>query len=249
MARKTALVILGSGLYDIYKRRLSKTKELTTKYGDALYAELRDVKQEKTFVMFRHGKFHSLPPHLINYRANIEAAVQLDVDFILTTASVGAISPKLSIGDYVVLDQFIDFTEGRVSSFYNDPGAPFKHTDMSAPYSRTIRTAVIAAMKSNKIKRYHSAGTYVCTNGPRFETPAEIRMFRKMGGDVVGMTGVPEVVLAREAGIEYGTLALVTNMAAGLQIQVTQKEVNEVMSKTLIMTRAIMSKALEALLR
>jgi 5'-methylthioadenosine phosphorylase len=249
MAGKTALVILGSGLYDLYKQSVSKTNDLQTKFGIATYAEVQNEKPVRTYVMFRHGNLHSLPPHLINYRANIQAAIELDVDFIVTSASVGAISPRLSIGEYLVLDQFIDFTKTRVSSFYNDPGSPFKHADMTNPYSEKIRTALIKALRSHKAKHYRTRGTYVCTDGPRFETPAEIKMFRKMGGDVVGMTGVPEVVLAREAGIDYGTLALVTNMAAGLQTQVTQEEVNKVMAKTLSGTGKIISIALEELAR
>ena len=246
MAGKTILVILGSGLYNLYKNERSKLLSLTTKYGRASVAEIKRAGSTRFLVMLRHGEDHALPPHLINYRANIQAAKDLGVDYIIASASVGAINPKLSVGQYVIVDQFLDFTRRRESTFYMESGAQFSHTDMTHPYSERVRRALINAAKkyANKL---NLSGTYACTEGPRFETPAEIRMFRLLGGDVVGMTGVPEVVLANEAGIEYGTLAQVTNMAAGLQKKITQSEVGEIMKKSLMKTRRIIDAASEGL--
>lgn len=245
MSGKTALIILGSGLYDLYRARLSKQLKIRTRFGQAYCAELSRTDVSRTLVLLRHGKGHSLPPHLINYKANIQAASELGVDFIIATASVGAINPKFSIGDYVVLDQFLDFTKSRDVTFFSDEGK-FRHVDMTEPYSPRVRTSIISAIRKNNAK-HHARGTYVCTEGPRFETPAEINMFRKNGGDVVGMTGIPEVVLANEIGIPYGTLAQVTNMAAGLQKKISADEVNEIMKKSLGTTGAILDSAVEEL--
>ncbi|MDG6997421.1 MAG: S-methyl-5'-thioinosine phosphorylase [Nitrososphaerota archaeon] len=249
MADKTALIILGSGLYELYKEDGSKIVNVTTKYGNTTVTEIKGIGPARTFVILRHGSNHTTPPHMINYRANIQAAKELGVNYIIATASVGAINPKYSVGEYVLVDQFLDFTKHREFTFFVDPSESFRHTDMTHPYSERVRKALIKAAKTQKIQKFHTRGTYVCTEGPRFETPAEIRMFRRMGGDVVGMTGVPEVVLANEVGIEYGTLSQVTNMAAGLQSKITQSEVEEIMQKSIQQTKKVINLALEDLLK
>ena len=247
MANKTALIMLGSGLYELYTEDGSKIVSVSTKYGNTTVAEIKGIGLARTFVMLRHGSNHTIPPHLINYRANIQAAKDLGVNYIIATASVGAINPKYSVSQYVVLDQFLDFTKHREFTFFSDPSESFRHTDMTHPYSERVRKALIKAARTQRVQKFHTRGTYVCTEGPRFETPAEIRMFRRIGGDVVGMTGVPEVVLANEVGIDYGTLAQVTNMAAGLQSKITQSEVVETMQKSLQQTKKIINLALEDL--
>ena len=241
------MIILGSGLYDLYKVNNSRRLEISTKYGVATVSEIKEKGLARTLVMLRHGTNHAVPPHLINYRANIQAAKDLGVDFIIATASVGAINPKLSIGEYVIIDQFLDFTRHRDFTFYTDSKKGFKHTDMTQPYSECVRKALIKSIRSQKGQKFNARGTYVCTEGPRFETLAEIEMYRRAGGDVVGMTGVPEVVLAKELGIEYGTLAQVSNMAAGLQAKITQSEVEDVAQKSLVRTKSIINLALEDL--
>ena len=244
---KSVLIILGSGLYDLLRSNMSRRIKVSTKYGVATITEIKGNGSSRTFVMLRHGSRQSVPPHLINYRANIQAAKDLGVDFIIATASVGAINPKLSVGKYVIVDQFLDFTRHRDFTFYTDSKKGFKHTDMSRPYSEFVRMALIKSLRSLKGLKFSIEGTYVCTEGPRFETPAEIEMYRRLGGDVVGMTGVPEVVLAREADIEYGTLAQVSNMAAGLQTEITQSEVENIMHRSLLQTKSIINKAVEDL--
>jgi len=216
---------------------------MRTRYGIARLAEL-DF-EIRTIVLIRHGTKHFLPPHLINYRANIQAAKDLRVDFILATAAVGAINPSLSIGTYVVLDQFIDFTTSRKTTFFHGNDRSFRHTDMTNPYSLDVRKALIKALRQNSLSKYKTRGTYVCTEGPRYETQAEIRMFRKLGADVVGMTGVPEVVLANEIGIPYGTLAYVTNMGAGMQAKISQEEVEAQMLRSSEDMKRIISSAIE----
>ena len=237
--RKIA-IILGSGLYDLYKDEVGLKASLDTRYGPAEAYEL----STKAYLMLRHGPGHSIPPHLINYRANIEALRKLGVHSVVATATVGAVNPRLRAGTYVIPDQFIDQTKNRVSTFYTEPGEAFSHTDMTHPYSEKVRGALISALKKSHVLTFKRVGTYVCTEGPRFETPAEIKMYRKSGGDVVGMTGVPEANLAKEIGLEYGTLAFVTNMAAGLQKNVSQEEVVDRMKKAQAKTKRILDQAI-----
>ncbi|HEY8531773.1 MAG TPA: S-methyl-5'-thioadenosine phosphorylase, partial [Limnochorda sp.] len=180
--------------------------------------------------MPRHGKGHSIPPHKINYRANIWGLKALGVQRILATAAVGSLNPAMEPGHFVFVDQFLDFTKGRASTFFDGDPYGVVHIDMSEPYCPRLRDALTRVGQRLGLKT-HSRGVYVCTEGPRFETPAEIRAFAMLGGDVVGMTGVPEVVLAREAGLCYATMAMVTNLGAGLsKTPLTQEEVVEIMA-------------------
>lgn len=246
MSKAPVLIILGSGLYALFTKESSLTENIETSFGTAQVSELKSPTTKRIYIMMRHGKNHSIPPHLINYRANISAAKELGVGHIIATASVGSLSKSYPIGSYVLINQFLDFTKSRASSAFYEKAENFAHTDMTTPYSEEIRKALQKALRSEKAT-FSSKGTYVCTEGPRFETPAEIRMYRKLGADVVGMTGVPEVVIANELGIPYATLCHVTNMAAGMQSEVSQMEVNLEMKKSIARTRAILEKAIEAL--
>jgi len=245
---KSFLIILGSGLYGLFKESIhSKTISLDTAFGKAQVTRL-DSPDNQVYIMMRHGPRHAIPPHLINFRANLAAAKKLNVTHIVATSSVGSLRKTIPVGSFVVLDQFIDFTKGRPSSVFFDRPENFVHTDMTDPYSSNVRSALITSLKKNKVRLFRSSGTYVCTEGPRFETPAEIRMFAKLGGDVVGMTGVPEVVIANELGLDYGNLSIVSNMAAGLQQGVISPE--EVISETrkhLVETKAVLETAVKEL--
>lgn len=185
-----------------------------TPYGSA---ELKTGKLDGREIAFlsRHGRGHAVPPHLVNYRANIWALHSLGVKKILATAAVGSLAAKYQTGDLVLLDQFLDFTKQRAQTFYEGGAKGVLHVDLTEPYCSAVRQVILAA--AGKIGIVVKDGAcYVCTEGPRFETPAEIRMFQILGGEVVGMTSVPEVVLARELGICYAAVGLVTNEAAGI---------------------------------
>lgn len=210
----TLAIIGGTGL-EKAAGNLDKRQDETVKtsYGEAALVHGRVGGGEIIFLA-RHGLKHDVPPHLINYRANIQALKESGVTHILAAASVGSLKNEISPGDFVLLDQFIDFTKTRPSTF-SEEGAPLKHIDMTEPYDGTLRRLLLSAAVEKGVE-LHKNGTYVCTEGPRFETPAEINMFRTLGGDVVGMTGVPEVVLANEAEIPYAALTVATNYAAGM---------------------------------
>ena len=163
----------------------------------------------------RHGQNHTVPPHAINYRGNIWALKEIGVKKILATGAVGSIVSEFKTGDLVLVDQFLDFTKNRPLTFYEGGEHGVLHVDVSEPYCPALRQEILVGAEKLGLKIHHG-GVYVCTEGPRFETPAEIRMFRMLGGQVVGMTGVPEVVLARELGLCYASIALITNQAAGI---------------------------------
>jgi len=151
---------------------------------------------------------------------------------------------KLSPGDLVVPHDLVDFTKFRRSTFYDD--APVTHVDVSQPYCPEIRRSLIKAAKPHDVKVWDQA-VFVCTEGPRYETPAEIGMFKRLGCDVVGMTGAPEAVLARELEICYATLCFVSNMAAGMQERLTASEVAGVAEERMPVIRQILGEAIKSL--
>lgn len=228
MGRQKIAFIGGTGVYE--QSRLDERRELTisTRYGPVFLQSGRYENREVYFLA-RHGDRHSVPPHLVNYRANIAALKELGIEAVIATAAVGSLREGMAPGSRVVIDQFIDFTKGRPSTFYEGEEGEVVHTDFTQPYCPQLRAAILrAGRKLNQ--QVIDGGCYICTEGPRFETPAEIKMFALFGADLVGMTNVPEVTLAREAGLCYATIALVTNFAAGISTgKLSHEEVLEVM--------------------
>lgn len=221
-------VIGGTGVYDPDILQDIRDKEVPTPYGEV---ELKIGKHQGTMVAFmnRHGEGHSIPPNMVNYRANIDALKRLGVKNILATAAVGSLNPEMQPGHLVFVDQFLDFTKFRQQTFFDGGSAGVVHTDMTEPYCLELRKVLLRAAQGQGLA-YHNGGVYVCTEGPRFETAAEIKMYRMLGGDLVGMTGVPEAPLAREAEICYATIAMVTNFAAGISpVRLSHQEVVDTM--------------------
>lgn len=222
-------IIGGTGFYKMCCAPLKEKLDVGTKYGNAIvYVYTSKTGQEFAFLP-RHGEEHTCSPSNINYRANIMALKQLGVERIIAVCSVGSLQKDIWPGDFVLVDQFIDFTKLRPTTFFDEMDCVV-HTDVTDPYCEEIREC-IESISIDGIT-LHGKGTYVCTEGPRFETAAEIRMFAMMGGDVVGMTEVPECVLARELGICYACIAVATNFAAGISDHVlTHDEVISEMSQ------------------
>jgi 5'-methylthioadenosine phosphorylase len=227
-------IIGGTGFYQAGE---GETRRVATPFGETEVDILKLGDEEVAFLP-RHGKDHSIAPHKINYRANIAALGSLGVENILATATVGSLNLDLEPGQMVLLTQFLDFTWGRESTFFEE--GTVKHVDVTEPYCPSLRQALLRNGISRDII-LRSQATYVCTQGPRFETPAEIEMFRRLGGDLVGMTGVPEVVLARESGICYAAVALVTNLAAGMTRgeSLSHKNFSELSKKQMGLVREI----------
>lgn len=230
MARSKVAVIGGTGLYKL--NFLENASEITaeTNHGAVKLTE-GEYKGNTVYFMTRHGGGHTVPPHLVNYKANIAALKKLAVNAVVATAAVGSLREEMPPGSRIVIDQFIDFTRHRSPTFYEGDEGFVVHTDFSEPYCPEVRKTILeaGALLNQSLV---DGGCYVCCEGPRFETPAEIKMIKLWGGDLVGMTNCPEVVLAREAGLCYATLALPTNFAAGISpVPLTHEEVLEEMEK------------------
>lgn len=222
-------IIGGTGIYNPHLLEDIRSERVDTPFGEVALKIGRYKGKEVAFLA-RHGEGHAIPPHLVNYRANIWGLKRLGVKSILATAAVGSLNAGMKPRQFVFVDQFLDFTRSRPQTFV-EKGVV--HLDMTEPYCPELRK-LLAETAGRLGLDFHSGGTYVCSEGPRFETPAEIRMFRHSGGDVVGMTSVPEVVLAREAGICYATIAMVTNFAAGISVRrLSHQEVVDVMNENL----------------
>lgn len=237
-------IIGGTGVYNPDILTDVREEILDNIYGQAKVAIGTYLGREVVFLT-RHGATHSVPPHLVNYRANIWALKELGVEQVLATAAVGSLNAEMAPGSFVLVDQFLDFTKNRLSTFFDGGELGVTHTDMTNPYCPNLREVLVEAAKPLATK-VHQKGTYVCSEGPRFETPAEIKMYKILGGDLVGMTSVPEVVLAREAGLCYATICMVTNFAAGISpIELTHEEVLEVMAANGEKLSQLLMKAVE----
>ena len=221
-------LIGGTGLCRLPGVELT-SEEVVTRWGSV---EIRRGQWHGREVLFlpRHGWDHAVPPHRINYRANIAALKAAGARAIIASSAVGTLSQAIEPGTMTLLSDFIDLTSGRAHTFFDDVVG---HLDSTVPYCPVLRAALSAAAADLGIKLGDEA-VYACTNGPRFETPAEIRAYRQMGADVVGMTSVPEVTLAREAELCYASVAIATNWAAGIAGQpLTHGEVGEMMAQRL----------------
>lgn len=206
-------IIAGTGYYDLPGLMRREERTVGTDHGEAKLLTGLWHGQQIAFVT-RHGGDHSVAPDAINYRANIRALADLGVEVVFAVNVVGSMLPDRGPGSFVLIDDFIEFTSGRASTFHDRPGE-VHHTDMTDVYDPELR-AVLARSAEMEGIDLGAGVTYVCTNGPRFETPAEIRMYAQLGAGVVGMTGYPEVALAREAGLPYAAVAVVSNVAAGM---------------------------------
>ncbi|KXB07538.1 5'-methylthioadenosine phosphorylase [candidate division MSBL1 archaeon SCGC-AAA382A20] len=211
----------------------TQKKKIDTPYGKSPEVIIGGVGGRDLAFMPRHGSGHAVPPHRINYRANLWSLKELGVERIIATTAVGSINSNIGPGEFVLLDQFIDFTKNRNYTFHDGEKGQVTHVDMTEPYCSELRETLLEIGKDYEVN-LHSAGTYVCSEGPRFETAAEIKMFREMGADVVGMTNVPECVLARELEMCYSTISVVTNFAAGITGEkLTHREVKEIMGENI----------------
>lgn len=210
-------IIGGSGLYSLGDDyHLLQQMSRKTPFGDTS-ADLLLGRWEDVEVAFlpRHGAGHRVPPHAVNYRANLWALKQAGIDSIIAVNAVGGISAAMAPSTLVLPQQIIDYSSGREHSFFDGRDGEVRHVDFSQPYSEPVRASLRQAAAKQGLS-VEATATYGSTNGPRFETAAEIERMRRDGCDIVGMTGMPEAALARELDIDYACLALVVNWAAGV---------------------------------
>ena len=208
-------IIGGSGLSQLGNLEIKLRKVARTPYGEPS-GPLTFGRVGGCDVVFlaRHGYGHTVAPHEVNYRANLWALKEEGVTGVVSVASVGGIRKDLGPGTLMLPDQIIDYTWGRGSTFFEGADAPVTHIDFTQPYSSALRQRIREAAGLCG-ERLAEGGVYAATQGPRLETAAEINRMERDGADVVGMTGMPEAVLARELGLEYAAIAVVANYAAG----------------------------------
>ncbi len=224
-------VIGGSGLYDIPGLEINDSAKLTTPYGEPsdVY-RIGMLSGKEVAFLPRHGSMHHLQPHKINYRANIWGFRELGVEKIVSISASGGISDRARPGMITLPDQIIDTTSGRLSTFYDEEEVV--HIDFTEPFCRDLRKYIVTAAGESGVEILES-GVYVCVNGPRLETAAEIRTFYLWGADMVGMTAMPEASLARELEICFAGISVITNYAAGLSgKRLSTSEVKEMMKSS-----------------
>lgn len=225
-------IIGGSGLYTIKGVVIKERKKVLTPFGISSDSYMvGEIAGRNVAFLPRHGSKHDIPPHKINYRANIWGFKELGAERIISFGATGGISPEMKPGTIVIVDQIIDMTKGRDATFHDGEDGVV-HIDFTEPYCPELREAIFSAGKKSEIE-LKASGTYLCTNGPRLETKAEIKFFSAAGADVVGMTAMPEASLAREAELCYAGIAVVTNYAPGITgKKLTTTELIDVMDKT-----------------
>lgn len=239
-------IIGGSGLTQLASLKVVRREVVRTPYGEPsgalTYGKLQDC---PIVFLARHGYGHTILPHLVNYRANIWALKEVGVSGIISVASVGGIRADLVPGTLVVPDQIIDYTQGRANTFFDGADSPVHHVDFTRPYDAGLRQLLLDAAELAGEKLVNG-GVYAATQGPRLETAAEIRRIERDGGDVVGMTGMPEAVLARELNLPYAALNLVCNDAAGRGLSVhgiATDQVREILDTGMIRVGRILEKS------
>jgi 5'-methylthioinosine phosphorylase len=222
MQRIDLAIIGGTGVYRLAELDDVRSHDVATRFG-APSGPVRVGRLGGRRVAFlaRHGEGHSVPPHRVNYRANLAALQQLGAARVLALNTVGGITERFGPRVLACPDQLIDYTWGRISTLCEEDGSEVLHVDFGEPYTESLRRIVLDAARAAGIALV-DGGCYGVTQGPRLETRAEIARMRRDGCDLVGMTGTPEAGLARELGLDYACLAIVANWAAGAGPQVDE---------------------------
>jgi 5'-methylthioinosine phosphorylase len=242
-------IIGGTGLSQLEHFERVDVEAVPTAYAEAPVAVLR-LRHEHHEVLFlpRHGEGHVLPPHRINYRANIQALKLLGATHVIAINAVGGIHVELGPGHFAVPDQIIDYTSGRSVTFFVDDQSPVHHIDFTQPYDENLRQCMLracgeqVAIEGDDV-RVLAGGVYGCTDGPRLETAAEVRRLKRDGCDMVGMTGMPEAALAREQELAYASLALSVNWAAGLGSEaITMEKIHQVLDRGMHTVRSVLQR-------
>ncbi|MRH77272.1 S-methyl-5'-thioinosine phosphorylase [Spiribacter sp. C176] len=238
-------VIGGTGLTQLADLVIDHREMVHTPYGQASGPVVRGhLAGVPLMFMARHGHGHTIPPHRINYRANLWALQKAGATQVAAIAAVGGIDANLNPGDLVIPEQIIDYTSGREATFFE--GDPVRHIDFTQPYDALLRGQLIQAARPLTTP-VHTDGCYGATQGPRLESAAEIQRMARDGCTIVGMTGMPEAVLARELDLPYATCALVVNRAAGLNEgkPITMADIEQTLATGMIAVRQL----LQALVR
>lgn len=238
-------IIGGSGLSESELKK--EVISIKTPYGEpSCPYEIEEVDSIKVLFLRRHGQKHTIPPHKVNYRANVYGFKHLGIERIFAVFATGLLNQNIPLGSIVIPDQIIDFTQGmRTNTFYETEKVI--HIDFTEPFCSEMRLSLLEASKKIGINIISEA-TYICVNGPRLETSAEIRFYKTIGADIIGMTLMPEASLAREAEVCYAAVAVAANYAAGVSKNpLTVKEIIEVMHSCIDKVKALIKDAIKIL--
>lgn len=232
-------IIGGTGALDLFEVR--EQKRMETPYGAPSAALARiGLNHGEAWFLARHGRPHRIPPHRINYRANIDALHRLGVKQVVAINAVGSIDPEHAAGELVVPDQLIDYTADRRHTFSDDDISPLQHIEFADPFASELRRALLAAAAAAG-QGCADGGCMAVTQGPRLETAAEIRRLGRDGCSLVGMTAMPEAALAREAGMSYASLCVVANPAAGLEEEpISEAAIHQVLAAAMQNVRTVL---------
>lgn len=239
-------IIGGSGVYKIEGIEVVREHKITTPFGDPS-SEIIEAKLNGVSFYFipRHGKTHSFTPSDLNYRANIFALKELGVEYLISVSAVGSLKEEYPPGSFVIVDQFIDWTKGkRERTFFNNGFVG--HVSVAEPVEKKLQEMIVEACKEVGVK-HGSGGSYVCIEGPQFSTKAESNIYRSFGASVIGMTNVPESYLAKEAGMAYATIAMVTDYDCWKEEHCTLEEIMKVMAINNQQAHAVIKKLLPKL--
>jgi len=238
-------IIGGSGLTRLKNLEITRREVARTPYGE-LSGPLvfGHICGHEVVFLARHGQGHTIPPHLVNYRANIYALKAAGISHVIAVAAVGAIDPRLEPASLVVPDQIIDYTYSREHTFFDEDNRPVTHIDFTQPYCADMRKVLQDAAR--ELDMPLSAGaTYAATQGPRFESAAEVDRLERDGAHLVGMTGMPETALAKELGLCYAALAVIANPAAGRgAADISLREIEETLEQGMQKVRTLLERAI-----
>ena len=236
-------IIGGSGVYKIEGIEVIKEHKVTTPFGspssEIIEAKLNGI---SFYFLPRHGKHHTLTPTEVNYRANIFALKELGVEYLISVSAVGSLKEEFPPTTFVLVDQFIDWTKGmRERTFFNNGFVG--HVSVANPVEKQLHEILVESCKESSIK-YGASGSYICIEGPQFSSKAESNIYRGFGASVIGMTNVPEAYLAKEAGMAYATIAMVTDYDCWKEEHCTLEEIMKVMATNNLQVHAVLKKAL-----
>ena len=236
-------ILGGSGLTSFAELEIDRREVVRTPWGEpSAPVSIGRIEDVPVVFLPRHGHGHTIPPHDINYRANLHALKSLGIKGVVAVASVGGIRDDMAPGAIALLDQMLDYTWGRASTYFDSAERPVTHIDFTLPYDAGLRTM----LRDAAVKGGHAVidgGCYACMQGPRLETAAEIRRIELDGADVVGMTLMPEAALARELDLPYAALAVVVNHAAGRgdsKLAISTAEIGRTLETAMQRVRALL---------
>jgi len=233
----------GTGIYDSGLLENAQEVNIDTPYGkpsDSITVGI--FKGRKIAFLPRHGKKHTIPPHMINFKANIWAFKELGVTRIIAPSAVGSLKEELEPGHFALPSQFLDFTKSRDGSFSEE--GKVIHISVADPFCPELQSSILQVTEKQDLKM-HKDCTYVCIEGPRFSTKAESKFYRSTGADIIGMTLVPECQLAREAQICYASISTITDYDVWAEKPVTANEVFEMLSKNVEKTKAVLAEVID----